>query len=83
MQNDGLTGDNSFSDNKLPNAQVSNTLHDLKAVDPYRLAEQTRVLPRQVSTGVTRGEQQVQGSWVVVDRDGNTRMLIGYKEDAF
>lgn len=42
-----------------------------------------RVLPRQVSTGNSRGDLIVKGRILVVDDNGTTRMELGYDKDAF
>lgn len=42
-----------------------------------------RVLPRQVSTGNSRGDMIVKGRILVVDDGGTTRMVLGYQKDAF
>ena len=44
---------------------------------------QQRIIPRQVTTGVTRGEQQIRGTIAVVDTSGTKRLLMGYKKGAF
>jgi hypothetical protein len=44
---------------------------------------QQRVIPRQVTTGLTRGEQQIRGTIAVVDSTGTKRLLMGYKRGAF
>ena len=42
-----------------------------------------RVLPRQVSTGNSRGDLIVKGRILVVDDSGTVRMDLGYDKDAF
>ena len=80
MQN---SADNSFVGNKLPKYSVSNTLHNVDAVDVYKQAQQMRVMPRQLSTGSSRGEQQVKGRVVVSDDNGDARVIIGYQNGGF
>ncbi len=70
MQNN--TDDNAFSYNKLPSQGYSNTLHDVAAVDPYQMAQQMRVMPRQLSTGAQRGEQTIFGKLIIHSSDGDT-----------
>ena len=41
------------------------------------------VTPYKVNTGATRGSQKVKGTIEVVDATNVTRMIIGYKKDAF
>ena len=78
-----MNNDNSFSLNKLPVAGVSNTLHNIDAVDIYAQAEQSRVMPRQLSSGSQRGEQQVKGRIIVTDDSGEIRVAIGYQNGGF
>ncbi len=78
-----ITSDNSFTDNKVPNQGYSNTTHDVTAVDPYRLAEQMRVMPRQLSTGSQRGEMTIQGKLIVTDPNSNQRILVGNHDNEF
>jgi hypothetical protein len=47
------------------------------------LAQQTRVMPRQTATGVTRGEQTIKGTIAITDRNNTKRMIMGYKTGAF
>lgn len=42
-----------------------------------------RVLPRQVSTGNSRGDLIVKGRILVVDDSGTVRMDLGYDKDQF
>jgi len=42
-----------------------------------------RVLPRQVSTGNSRGDLIVKGRILVVDDSGTIRMDLGYDKDQF
>jgi len=69
--------------NQLPQQGYSNTLPEIDAVNPYAAAEQSRILPRQVASGNTRGEQQVRGNWQVTDDEGNIRIYMGYGEGKF
>lgn len=80
MQN---SADNSFLGNKMPRYSVSNTLHNVDAVDVYKQAEQTRIMPRQIGTGNTRGQQQIYGTQLVRDTNGVVRVVIGYDEGGF
>lgn len=75
--------DNTFSDNVLPKFGISNTMHNVDAVDVYRDAQQQRVMPRQLSSGSSRGEQQVKGRVVVSDDNGDARVIIGYQSGGF
>lgn len=75
--------DNSFNGNVLPKNGISNTFHNVDAVDVYRDAEQMRVMPRQLSTGSSRGEQVVKGRLVVADDNGDARVIIGYQSGGF
>ena len=77
------SNDNSFVGNKLPKFSVSNTLHNVDAVDVYRQAEQMRVMPRQLSTGSSRGEMTVKGRIAVTDDNGDVRVSIGYNDGNF
>lgn len=43
----------------------------------------SRVLPRQLSTGSNRGELTVNGLIRITDNTGTTRLIMGYKKDAF
>jgi hypothetical protein len=47
------------------------------------MTQQTRIMPRQTATGVTRGEQTIKGTIAVTDKNNTKRMLFGYKRDAF
>jgi hypothetical protein len=47
------------------------------------MTQQTRIVPRQTATGVTRGEQAIKGTIAVIDKNSTKRMLIGYKQGAF
>lgn len=69
--------------NALPKSLVSNTLANIDPVDVYKQAEQMRVMPRQVGTGNTRGQQQIFGTQLVKDLSGVTRVVIGYQEGGF
>lgn len=42
-----------------------------------------RVLPRQVSTGNSRGDLIVKGRILIVDDSGTIRMDLGYDKDQF
>lgn len=79
MQNN----DNSFDANKLPTGGVSNTLHDVQAVDVYKQAEQMRVMPRQLSTGAQRGEMVVFGKITIGDPNSNERIVLGTNGNEF
>ena len=43
----------------------------------------SRVLPRQTSTGMTRGEQTIKGLIRIADSNGTVRMIMGFKKDSF
>lgn len=75
--------DNSFDYNKLPRSGTSNTMHDVQAFDPYRQAEQMRVMPRQLSTGAQKGEMTVFGKIIVGNPNNNERIIIGTNGDDF
>jgi hypothetical protein len=61
-----------------------NTTSSDDSVKPVPVeSPQTRVKPRQVTTGTTRGEQQIKGKLLVVDENNLPRVLIGYKENGF
>jgi hypothetical protein len=47
------------------------------------MTQQTRIMPRQTATGVTRGEQTIKGTIAVTDKNNTKRMLFGYKVGAF
>lgn len=79
MQNN----DNSFTNNQLPTAGVSNTLHNVQAVDIYQQAQQMRVMPRQLSTGAQRGEMVVFGKLTIGDPNSSDRIVIGVNDDEF
>jgi hypothetical protein len=83
MQGDDFTKDNSFNGNKLPRQGFSNTTHDVAAVDPYKLAEQMRVMPRQLSTGAQRGEMTIFGKLTVGDPNSDERIVIGGDSNQF
>lgn len=76
MQNSN-PGDNAFDYNKLPSQGYSNTMHDVKAVDPYQLAQQMRVMPRQLSTGAQRGEMTIFGKLTIGDPNSDDRIILG------
>lgn len=81
--NSNAPTDGSFNYNLLPKQGYSNSLHDIGAVDPYQLAQQTRVMPRQLSTGSQRGTMTVQGKIVVQNPETNERILIGSYNEEF
>lgn len=47
---------------------------------PIMDAVQDRVLPRQLSSGTTRGEMQIKGKFTVVDDYGTPKIVLGYDE---
>ncbi len=81
MQNN--TYDNAFSNNKLPAQGYSNTLHDVAAVDPYLIAQQQRVMPRELKAGSQRGEMMIQGKLTVSDPNSDEKIVIGTVNDTF
>lgn len=81
MQNN--QSDNAFSYNKLPAQGYSNTLHDVAAIDPYQIAAQQRLMPRELKSGSQRGEMVIQGKLTVVNPDTNERMVLGSNGDSF
>lgn len=83
MQNNGNTSDSAFDYNKLPSQGYSNTLHDVKAVDPYQMAQQMRVMPRQLSTGAQRGEMTIFGKLTIGDPNSDQRIILGSNGDEF
>lgn len=83
QQGNNGTTDGSFDYNVLPKQGFSNSLHDVGAIDPYRQAEQMRVMPRQLSTGSQRGTMTIQGKLVVQNPLTNERILIGSYNDEF
>lgn len=62
-------------------SQPSTKFNDIKDVSLDSI--QSRVIPRQVSTGLTRGEQQIRGTIAIVDGTGTKRLLMGYKKSFF
>lgn len=81
MQNN--PNDNAFSNNKLPNQGYSNTLHDVAAVDPYQIAQQQRVMPRELKAGSQRGEMTIQGKLTVRNPDTDESIIIGTVNNSF
>ena len=81
MQNN--PNDNAFSYNKLPNQGYSNTLHDVAAVDPYQIAQQQRVMPRELKAGSPRGEMTIQGKLTVRNPDTDESIIIGTVGNSF
>jgi hypothetical protein len=81
MQNN--TNDNAFNYNKLPNQGYSNTLHDVAAVDPYQIAAQQRLMPRELKSGSQRGEMTIQGKLTVRNPDTDERVVIGSVDGEF
>ncbi len=70
--------------NNLPKSGVVNSFNTIDSVNIYDKSEQNRVEPRQVSTGMTRGQQEVQGTLIVRDNtNGVVRVVIGYEENGF
>lgn len=83
MQNNTLTSDNALRDNKLPSQGYSNTMHDVAAVDPYQIAQQQRVMPRELKAGSQRGEMTIQGKLTVRNPESDERILVGNYNDEF
>lgn len=81
MQNN--TNDNAFSNNKLPQQGYSNTLHDVASVDPYQIAQQQRVMPRELKAGSQRGEMVIQGKLTVRNPETAERILVGNYNNEF
>lgn len=77
MQNNTNTNDNAFSGNKLPSQGYSNTMHDVAAVDPYQIAQQQRVMPRELKAGSQRGEMTIQGKLTVRNPNTDEQIIIG------
>jgi len=77
MQNNTLTSDNALRDNKLPSQGYSNTMHDVAAVDPYQIAQQQRVMPRDLKAGSQRGEMTIQGKLTVRNPNTDEQIVIG------
>lgn len=77
MQNNTLTSDNALRDNKLPSQGYSNTMHDVAAVDPYQIAQQQRVMPRELKAGSQRGEMTIQGKLTVRNPNTDEQIIIG------
>jgi len=77
MQNNTITSDNALKDNKLPSQGYSNTMHDVAAVDPYQIAQQQRVMPRELKAGSQRGEMTIQGKLTVRNPNTDEQIIIG------
>jgi len=77
------TYDNSFSNNKLPLQGYSNTMHDVAAVDPYRIAQQQRVMPRELKAGSQRGEMVIQGKLTIRNPETDEQVIIGSVNNDF
>lgn len=83
MQNNTITSDNALKDNKLPSQGYSNTMHDVAAVDPYQIAQQNRVMPRELKAGSQRGEMTIQGKLTVRNPDTDEQIIIGTVNNDF
>ena len=68
-----------MADNDNPGIQDYPNVPDVPLISPTT----DRVLPRQVSTGLTRGDQTIRGRILVMDSAGVVRMVIGYQKDGF
>lgn len=77
MQNNTITSDNALRGNQLPKQGYSNTMHDVAAVDPYQIAQQQRVMPRELKAGSQRGEMTIQGKLTVRNPDTDESIIIG------
>ena len=53
----------------------SNSLHDIKPVNIYERAEQSRVNPRYIGSGAMQGTQDVGSAGAAIDADNNRIML--------
>ena len=70
--------------NQLPKQGYSNTLEEVNAVDPYSGTEpDQRFKPRNIPTGATRGEQTVEGTFIIRNPDTDERILLGILGDEF
>lgn len=73
--------------NGLPTSgydSISQPKAELNNIRPVSLQSiQERVQPRQVTTGNTRGEQTIRGLTRIVNTQGTTVMIMGYKPGAF
>ena len=47
------------------------------------IAEQNQTAPRNVRTGMTRGDQQIRGLYKVEDPSGRIVVMLGYSPGAF
>lgn len=47
------------------------------------IAEQNQTAPRNVRTGMTRGDQQIRGLYKVEDPSGRLVVMLGYSPGAF
>lgn len=83
MQNSNTTNDNAFRGNALPKQGFSNTMHDVAAVDPYQIAQQQRVMPRELKAGSQRGEMVIQGKLTVRNPDTDEQIIIGSVNNDF
>lgn len=81
MQNNA--NDNAFNNNRLPSQGYSNTRHDVASVDPYQIAAQQRLMPRELKAGSQRGEIIIQGKLTVTDPTSDERIIIGTVGDNF
>lgn len=52
-------------------------------IPSFNRSDLSRVLPRQISTGTTRGDQQIKGKYTVVDSDNLVRVIVGYLPGGF
>lgn len=79
-----MSSNNATDPNQLPkDTATSNTLANIPEVNVYDGEEQQRVMPRQLATGATRGQQRIDGLWVVTDKNGTVRLMMGYQQGAF
>lgn len=78
-----IFGDQRYGFSAPTGGKLSESFPTVQDYSIEAVAQQNRVIPRQVSTGQTRGEQQVKGNWTVTDQNGVVRIVMGFSPGAF
>lgn len=78
-----IFGDQRYGFSAPTGGRLSESFPTVQDYSIEAVAQQSRVIPRQVSTGQTRGEQQVKGNWTVTDQKGVVRIVMGYQPNGF
>ena len=71
----------SFS--QIKQSKLEKGFAEIDNVSEDSIAQQNQIAPRQTRTGMTRGDQQIEGLIQIKDRNGRVVMMMGYSPGAF